>query len=122
MHLTTLHNRAGRMPAAAGLRNGLPLAPRPLLNSGVDIRNKNSYHSSMKSTVSERGQVTIPKAIREQLGIRPGQVLEFQAEKGRLVAIKELPADPIDLVFGIIDLQGGTDRAIAALRGEPEGS
>lgn len=122
MNLTAMPDRAGKMPAAAGLNAGLALFPRLSFGPDVDKHNKNSYHSGMKSTVSERGQVTIPKAIREQLGIRPGQVLEFQAEKGKLVATKELPADPIDSVYGIIKVQGGTDRAIAALRGEPEGS
>lgn len=71
----------------------------------------------MKSTVSERGQVTIPKPLRDCLGIRPGQILDFQAEEGRLVASKALPVDPVESVYGIISLKGGTDKAIAALRG-----
>ena len=29
----------------------------------------------MKARVSEKGQVTIPKKLRERLGIRPGEVL-----------------------------------------------
>jgi antitoxin PrlF len=32
----------------------------------------------MKAVVAERGQVTIPKRLRDRLGIRPGTVLEFQ--------------------------------------------
>jgi AbrB family looped-hinge helix DNA binding protein len=32
---------------------------------------------SMKTTVSEKGQVTIPKRLRDRLGIRPGEVLEL---------------------------------------------
>ncbi len=39
----------------------------------------------MKSIVSEKGQVTIPKRLRERLGIRPGQVLDFVEEQGRLL-------------------------------------
>ena len=31
----------------------------------------------MKAVVSEKGQVTIPKTLRDRLGIRPGQVLDF---------------------------------------------
>lgn len=38
--------------------------------------------------VAERGQVTIPKALRQTLGIGAGTVLEFAAENGRLIAVK----------------------------------
>jgi bifunctional DNA-binding transcriptional regulator/antitoxin component of YhaV-PrlF toxin-antitoxin module len=37
--------------------------------------------------------VTIPKAIRERLGLRPGTVLEFRAENGRLVGTKAVGED-----------------------------
>ncbi|MBL8932738.1 MAG: AbrB/MazE/SpoVT family DNA-binding domain-containing protein, partial [Kineosporiaceae bacterium] len=45
----------------------------------------------MKVTVSEKGQVTIPKQLRDRLGIEPGQQLEFSEEDGRLVARKVRP-------------------------------
>jgi AbrB family looped-hinge helix DNA binding protein len=47
----------------------------------------------MKRVVSEKGQVTIPKAIREKLGLRPGTLLEFRAEGGRLVGTKAVAED-----------------------------
>lgn len=31
--------------------------------------------------VSEKGQVTIPKSLRERLGIKPGQMREFEARQ-----------------------------------------
>jgi AbrB family looped-hinge helix DNA binding protein len=71
----------------------------------------------MKSVVSERGQVTIPKAIRDRLGIRPGQVLDFEAEQGRLVARKASPSDPVEAVYGIFKTGRGTDELIEELRG-----
>jgi AbrB family looped-hinge helix DNA binding protein len=49
----------------------------------------------MKSTVSEKGQVTIPKRLRDKLGIRPGTVLDFDEEQGRLVARKQSEVDTI---------------------------
>jgi AbrB family looped-hinge helix DNA binding protein len=49
----------------------------------------------MKSVVSEKGQVTIPKAIRDRLGLTPGTKIEFEAESGRLVGKKALGADPL---------------------------
>jgi AbrB family looped-hinge helix DNA binding protein len=56
----------------------------------------------MKAVVSERGQVTIPQKLRRRLGIRPGQVLDFDEDAGRLVARKVEMADPIDAVIGIL--------------------
>ena len=38
------------------------------------------------STVTSKGQVTVPKAIRERLGLREGDMLEFNVdEAGRIV-------------------------------------
>jgi len=48
----------------------------------------------MKTTVSERGQITIPKKVRDQLGIRAGTVLEVSAAAGRLIAVKRELQDP----------------------------
>ncbi len=74
----------------------------------------------MKTTVSEKGQVTIPKTIRERLGIRPGQVLDFSAEGGRLVATKAVPEDPIEAVYGILRLGRSTDEVVRSLRGKAD--
>ena len=54
----------------------------------------NSYHRGMKSVISEKGQVTIPKPVREKLGLRPGTEMEFEAVGGRLVGHKAVSADP----------------------------
>jgi antitoxin PrlF len=54
-----------------------------------------SYTKSMTSVVSEKGQVTIPKAIRDRLGLTPGTEIEFEAESGRLVGKKALSEDPL---------------------------
>lgn len=71
----------------------------------------------MKTTVSEKGQITIPKALRDRLGIRPGEILDFEAEGGRLVATKRVALDPFGNAFGILNLPGGTDAVIEELRG-----
>jgi len=42
----------------------------------------------MRARVSRNGRVRIPKRLRERLGIRPGQILDFEEEKGRLIARK----------------------------------
>jgi antitoxin PrlF len=76
----------------------------------------------MFSTVSEKGQITVPKRLRERLGIRPGDQLELVEDAGRLVATKAALGrdDPVDAVYGILSLDVSTDEAIRALRGRPD--
>lgn len=61
----------------------------------------------MKSIVSEKGQVTVPKAIRERLGLRPGSLIEFRAEDGKLVGTKAVPEDVFRKWRGRGRLPGG---------------
>lgn len=90
-------------------------------SSVVDIDGSHSYHDGMKAIVSEKGQVTIPKRLRDRLGIKPGQVLDFEDEAGRLVARKANPQDPLDALYGSLDLGGRTtDQLIEELRGKPD--
>jgi AbrB family looped-hinge helix DNA binding protein len=71
----------------------------------------------MKVTVSEKGQVTIPKRLRDRLGITAGQVLDFHEEAGRLVAVKAMTQDPVGAVYGVLQLDRPTDAIIDDLRG-----
>ena len=42
----------------------------------------------MGATVTSKGQITIPKRVRELLGIRPGSVIDFERiEDGRIVLV-----------------------------------
>jgi AbrB family looped-hinge helix DNA binding protein len=43
--------------------------------------------------VGERGQVTIPKQIRDQFGIRPSSEVEFEVVNGSIV-LKKKPKKP----------------------------
>jgi antitoxin PrlF len=74
----------------------------------------------MLSTVSEKGQITVPKRLRERLGIHPGDRLELVEDAGRLVATKTVPGDPVAAVYGILGAERGTDETIRALRGPPD--
>jgi antitoxin PrlF len=50
----------------------------------------------MGSAISVRGQVTIPKAIREQLHLKPGDLVKFFAHPdGGLVLLPVLPASAL---------------------------
>jgi antitoxin PrlF len=74
----------------------------------------------MKATVGARGQVVIPKPLRDRLGIVPGEVLEFSEDGGRLVAAKTLGRDLFAGVYGILRGLGEgrtTDEIIEDLRG-----
>jgi AbrB family looped-hinge helix DNA binding protein len=74
----------------------------------------------MKSVVSEKGQVTIPKRLRDQLGIGPGVVLEFREEAGTLVASKVSGEDAVASVYGILDVGRPVDELVDELRGVAE--
>ena len=71
----------------------------------------------MKATVGERGQVTIPKKLRERLGIRPGTVLGFEYGDGELHAKKVTATDPVDQVYGCLTDIPDTDAFIEDIRG-----
>lgn len=72
----------------------------------------------MRAKVSEKGQVTIPKRLRDRLGIRTGEVLEFEEQEGRLVAAKAGGTDRVEAVYGIVDLPRPVDRLIDEMRGD----
>ncbi len=71
----------------------------------------------MKTTVSEKGQITIPKAVRTKLGLRPGTVLELEAERGRLVGRKASGRDIVDELYGSLPLDESVDDYLERARG-----
>jgi len=44
-----------------------------------------------KTRITTKGQVTVPKEVRERLGLRPGDELEFTEEDGVFRLRKRLP-------------------------------
>ncbi len=70
----------------------------------------------MNAVVAERGQVTIPKRLRDKLGIGPKTVLDFREEDGKLVAVKVPEGDPVARVTGCLRLGVPTDELVAAMR------
>ena len=70
----------------------------------------------MKATVADRGQVTIPKQIRDRLGIFPQTVLEFHEENGKLIVEIKIEEDPVEKVLGCLNLNKGTDTIMDDLR------
>jgi antitoxin PrlF len=87
-------------------------------DASVDNKGRNSYTYCMKTIVSEKGQITIPKPLRVRLGIRKGEVLDVEEERGRLVMSKRPSNDPFEKYFGILKLGRRTDDIMKELRGE----
>ena len=68
--------------------------------------------------IGERGQVTIPKQIREQYGLMPNIEVEFIPEKtGILLRKKTQNTSVIEQVYGILDKKSSTDDFIELIRG-----
>jgi antitoxin PrlF len=75
------------------------------------------------STVTVKGQVTIPKAVRDALDIRPGSAVEFVVNReGQIVLRKaggEQPAPHrFDAVVGSAGPGMTTDELMKLLRGD----
>jgi antitoxin PrlF len=87
--------------------------------STLYFESRNYYNKCMNAIVSEKGQVTIPKAVRSKLGIKPGTVLDFSADNGRLVAVKQEQGDAFDRWRGMGRIPGGltVDEYLAEVRG-----
>ena len=68
--------------------------------------------------VTQKGQVTIPREIREALGIRPGSEVEFALEEtgARLVVNRDLAAEEISRMRGAGDVEMTTDEILALTR------
>ena len=54
------------------------------------------------ATITSKGQVTIPKDVRERLGLRQGDRIEFVQEDDGSFRIRPLKVDVRDL-FGMIE-------------------
>ena len=77
----------------------------------------------MEATVAERGQITLPKAARDALGLTKGTKLQIEIEGGRLILRKDVE-DAISRLRGRFKLAEGftsTDDAMRALRGRAPG-
>ena len=62
------------------------------------------------STVTTKGQATIPAPIRKKLGIKPGEKLIFE-EKGKEITMKKIP-NFLDLLGSIKTKKKYNEKAI----------
>jgi AbrB family looped-hinge helix DNA binding protein len=78
--------------------------------------------AKMATTVTSKGQVTIPKPVRDRLGIKPGSAVAFElAADGRIVLIKVEAGHPVSRFEALRGRAGkglSTDEIMALTRGE----
>jgi len=51
------------------------------------------------STITSKGQITIPKSVRKSLGLQPGDRIEFFVHENGEIIVKPI-AKKVDEVFG----------------------
>jgi antitoxin PrlF len=66
--------------------------------------------------VSSQGQVTLPKFVRDALGIEPGDPLEFEVRGGEFVGRKKRKKANFDQFRGILADGRSTDEIMRELR------
>ncbi len=73
-----------------------------------------------KTRITTKGQVTIPKEVRERLGLRPGDELEFMEEDGVFRLRKRLPPAPLQKYRGYLQHLAGRDpdQLVQEMRGQ----
>lgn len=75
----------------------------------------------MTATVTAKGQITIPKAVREALGVKAGSKVDFKPlEDGHIAIVKQgpKPKGRFDRFRGVATTKLTTDEIMALTRGE----
>ncbi|WFS04776.1 AbrB/MazE/SpoVT family DNA-binding domain-containing protein [Rhizobium tumorigenes] len=76
----------------------------------------------MSTTVTAKGQVTIPKAVRELLGLRPGTQVDFrQTPDGNVIMVPaqgKVRSDRFGSLRGHAGVGLTTDEIMALTRGD----
>jgi len=62
-----------------------------------------------KSKITTKGQVTIPKDVRERLGLRPGDEIEFVEDRAGFRVQKRVLASPFKKYRGYLKELAGRD-------------
>ena len=73
----------------------------------------------MEAIVAERGQITLPKAVRDALGLTKGTTLKVELDGGRIILRKDV-SEALRKVrgkFKLVDGLSTTDEAMRATRG-----
>ncbi len=73
----------------------------------------------IKARLTSKGQVTVPKAVRDELGLRSGDDIEFVKENGSFSLRKRVTDNPFEEWRGYLKHLSGkrTDDLIEEMRG-----
>jgi antitoxin PrlF len=74
----------------------------------------------MAATVTAKGQITIPKAVRDALGVKAGSKVDFKPlEDGHIAIVKQgpKPKGRFDRFRGVATTKLTTDEIMALTRG-----
>lgn len=73
----------------------------------------------MKTRLTVKGQVTIPKAVRDRLGLQPGDEIEFLEDGPGFRVQKRLPSSPFAKYRGYLRELAGRhpDELVDEMRG-----
>lgn len=73
----------------------------------------------LTAKVTSKGQITIPKKVRDKLGVSVGERIQFEEKKGIFYIKKSIKKSPFDRWVGYLTKQKGksTDKIIEDLRG-----
>jgi AbrB family looped-hinge helix DNA binding protein len=77
----------------------------------------------MEAIVAERGQITLPKAVRDALGLTKGTQLKVELDGSRIILRKNV-SDALRKArgrFKLVDGLATTDEAMRAIRGRAPG-
>ena len=73
---------------------------------------------SMRSTISSKGQITVPVEVRERLGLVPGTGVEFELREGGVLLRKGTSGNhPVDKVWSTLRLERPVDEILDEMRG-----
>jgi AbrB family looped-hinge helix DNA binding protein len=72
----------------------------------------------MKSTISSKGQITVPVEVRRRLGLTAGTPVEFEV-RDREVVLRKGASDkhPVDEAYGLLKLNRPVDELLDEMRG-----
>ena len=68
----------------------------------------------MLATVTDKGQVTVPKEIRDKTGIAPGTRLDFEVQDDGTLRVRVLTRGA-DSLFGLVHRPGVKARSITEM-------
>jgi len=67
--------------------------------------------------ISSKGQVTIPRQLRDEMGLNTGDFILVRETKGGYLLKKQVDEEKIKKYVGILNKQSSSDKIIKELRG-----